>query len=112
MDEPIGRDGRVLGVPAVVVPTEAGPVDAIAGLEPPDVLARLDDLTCDVHTRRHRQLERLVRALAEVDVDGVDAGSVDLDQYLVALRVGTVDLVDSQHVGTAILPETNGVHAR
>ncbi|GAA4996297.1 hypothetical protein GCM10025734_27850 [Kitasatospora paranensis] len=106
--------GDQFGVGAVFdgVPADEAD-DLVAGGELGDGAADGLDLAGQVpaHDEREADVEHAVEpALADLPVDGVDAGSADPDEHGVGadLRVGHLGVLDD--LGAAVLPDDDGFH--
>ena len=105
LDQLRGGNQRVLGIAA----DHAGGRDRIAGGKSGDARAQL--LHCARGLAARNQGQRgLVDALAEVDLDEVDAGGLNADQHLSRPRLGDGQIGELQNLRPACRMNLDGFH--
>jgi len=103
--EPVSRDGSLLGVRA----PHARIGDLVSDFDVLDALGDGDDGAAALHAEGHGQIG-LVGPGAEVDVDVIESGGVDLEERLARLQGGLGCVLVAQGLGTSWSVHANGFH--
>src|SRR5439155_8854529 len=101
----VGRNGGLLGVRT----THARVGYLVADLHVLDAGGDRDDRAGTLHAERGRQV-RLVESGAEIDVDVIQSGRVDLDDSLARLGRGLGGVLVAQGLGASGSVYANGFH--